>query len=110
MFVNAGLNKFLNYMPMPQNLPVKMTNMMTAFIETRWLIPLVASIQILGGLFIIIPKTRALGALMIFPIMVGIVFINIFQVSDGLPLAIALSLILLWIMFDSRRKYLQIIR
>jgi len=105
MFINAGLNKFLNYMPMPDNLPEKMLKAMNAFTEIGWLMPLVGVVEALGGLLIIIPKTRALGALMILPIMVGIVLTNIVQDTSGLPIAGVFSAILIWIMYDNREKY-----
>lgn len=105
MFINAGLNKFLNYMPMPENLPEKMLKAMNAFMEIGWLMPLVGVVEVLGGLLIIIPKTRALGALMIFPIMVGIVLTNIVQDSSGLPIAGVFSAVLIWIMYDNKEKY-----
>lgn len=105
MFINAGLNKFLNYMPMPENLPEKMLKAMNAFMEIGWLMPLVGMVEALGGLLIIIPKTRALGALMIFPIMVGIVLTNIVQDSSGLPIAGVFSAILIWILYDNKEKY-----
>jgi uncharacterized membrane protein YphA (DoxX/SURF4 family) len=42
MFINSGLNKFFNYMPMPTDMPEKMIKVMTAFMEIGWLMPLVA--------------------------------------------------------------------
>ncbi|MEO5910510.1 MAG: DoxX family membrane protein [Pelobium sp.] len=109
MFINAGLNKFLNYMPMPENLPEKMLNAMKAFIEIGWLLPLVGIAEIVGGFFIIIPKTRALGALIILPIMVGITLTNIFQDSSGLPIVFILWAILIWIMVENKKRYLPLI-
>ena len=105
MFINAGLNKFFYYMPMPENLPEKMQKAMTAFTEIGWIMPLVGAVEVLGGLLIIIPKFRALGALMIFPIMVGIVLTNIVQDTSGLPFALVLSAILISIMFQNKEKY-----
>lgn len=105
MFINAGLNKFLNYMPMPENLPEKMMKAMNAFMEIGWLLPLVGAVEVLGGLLIIIPKTRALGVLMILPIMVGIVLTNIVQDSSGLLIAGVFSAILIWIMYENKEKY-----
>jgi uncharacterized membrane protein YphA (DoxX/SURF4 family) len=105
MFINAGLNKFLNYMPMPEHLPEKMLKAMAAFMEIGWLMPLVGVVEALGGLLIIFPKTRALGALMIFPIMVGIVLTNIVQDSSGLPIAGVFSAILIWILYDNKEKF-----
>ncbi len=109
LFINAGLNKFFNYMPMPDNLPEKMVKIMGAIIEIGWLLPLVAVAEVVGGLLIILPKTRALGAIIIFPIMVGILLINILQAPSGLPFAIVLSVILCWIIFENRKKYMQLI-
>lgn len=109
MFINAGLNKFLNYMPVPENLPEKMMKAMTAIMELSWLLPLIGVAEIVGGLLIIIPKTRALGALVIFPVMVGITLTNIVQDSSGLPLVAVLWVILIWIMVENRKKYLPLI-
>ena len=109
LFINAGLNKFLNYMPMPKQLPEKMTKLMSALMEIGWLLPLTGIAEIIGGVLIIIPKTRALGALIIFPVMIGIFLTNIVQDPAGLPLASILGAILLWIMYDNRNKYLCLI-
>lgn len=105
MFINAGLNKFLNYMPMPDNLPEKMMKAMNAFMEIGWIMPLVGAAELVGGILIIIPRFRALGALIVFPVMVGIVLTNIVQDTSGLPIAAVFSAILLWIMYDNRAKY-----
>lgn len=108
MFINAGLNKFLNYMPMPEELPQKILNAMKAFLEIGWLMPLVGLAEIIGGLLLIIPKTRALGALVIFPVMIGITLTNIFQDSSGLPIVLILWAILIWIMIENRKKYMPL--
>ena len=110
MFINAGLDKFLHYMPMPKEMPEKMLKAFAAFMEIGWLMPLVGIAELIGGLLIIIPKTRALGALIILPVMVGIVLTNIVQDSRGLPLVAILSAILVWIMFENREKYLPLIK
>ena len=109
MFINAGLNKFLNYMPMPADLPLKMVNSMKAFMEIGWLLPLVGFVEIISGLLFIMPRFRALGAIMIFPILVGILLTNIFAAPTGLPIAIILFGIDLWVIYDNREKYLPII-
>src|ERR1700710_1201082 len=92
-FINAGLNKFFNYMPMPKDIPEKMLKAFGAFMEIGWLMPLVGLAEIIGGLLIIIPRTRALGALIIFPVMVGIVLTNIVQDKSGLPIAVVFAAI-----------------
>ncbi len=110
MFINGGLNKFFDYMPMPADLPVKMQKAMAAFMEIGWLMPLVGVAEVVGGILIIFPKIRALGALIIFPVMVGIVLTNIVQDTSGLPIALAFSAILIWIMYENREKYYPLIK
>lgn len=108
-FINAGLDKFFHFMPMPKDLPEKMMKAFAAFTEIGWLMPLVGVAEIVGGLFIIIPRTRALGALIIFPVMVGIVLTNIVQDKSGLPIALIFGAILTWVMYENRAKYMALI-
>lgn len=108
MFINAGLNKIFNYLPMPPDLPEKMVQLMKAFTEVGWLMPLVAVVEIIGGLLVIIPKTRAFGAIVLFPIMIGIVLINTIQDTSGLPIAGVFSVVLAWIIWENKGKYAQL--
>lgn len=110
MFINAGLNKFFNYMPVPNDLPENMIKLMTAFMQIGWLMPLIAVVEIVGGLLFIFSKTRALGAIVILPIMVGIILTHAIDAPSGLPLAIVLFAINLWVIFENRVKYLPMIR
>ncbi|RZK91829.1 MAG: DoxX family membrane protein [Pedobacter sp.] len=110
MFINSGLNKFLNYMPVPADLPPGLIKVMGAFMEIGWLMPLVGAAEIVGGLLVIIPKTRALGAIMIFPIMIGIILTHAINVGGGYEIVIPLLLINLWIIFENREKYMPMVR
>ena len=109
MFINAGLNKFFNYMPMPDDMPESMMKVFEAFMAIGWLMPLVAVAEIVGGLLFIIPRVRALGAIVIFPVMVGIILTHIYQAPSGLPMALVLLAINLWVIFENRDKYLVLI-
>lgn len=109
MFINAGLNKFLNYMPMPDDLPESMTKVMTAFMQIKWLMPLVGVVEIVGGLLFIFPKYRALGAIIILPVVIGVLLTNIFNAPSGLPIALVLLAINLWVIFENRKKYVPMV-
>ncbi|MEO6582758.1 MAG: DoxX family protein [Ferruginibacter sp.] len=109
MFINAGLNKFFNYIPVPKDLPEGLIKVMGAFMEIKWLLPLIAVAEIVGGILVIIPKSRALGAIIIFPVMVGILLTHIINAPSGLPLAIVLFVINLWIIIENREKYMPMI-
>ena len=110
LMINAGLNKFLNYIPIPEDLPENMKRVNDTFMEIGWLLPLVGAVEILGGILFIIPKTRALGALVILPIMVGILLTHIIIMPSGLAMAIVLMAINLWVIYENREKYLPILR
>lgn len=109
MFINAGLNKFFNYMPAPPDMQASLLNAMTAIMAIGWLMPLIAIAEILGGLLIIFPRTRALGALIIVPVMVGIMLTNTVTELSGLPMALPFLAILIWIIYENRKKYLPLI-
>ena len=110
MFINSGLNKFFNYMPMPKDMPEKMMKVMGAFMEIGWLLPLIAIAEITGGVLFITNKFRALGAIILFPILVGILLTHIFIEPSGLPIAIVLLGIELWVIIENREKYLPMIK
>nr|WP_068887498.1 DoxX family membrane protein [Pedobacter panaciterrae] len=110
MFINAGLDKFFHYMPMPKEMPEKMVKAGKAFMEIGWLMPLVGSIEILGGLLLIFNKTRALGAIVILPVLTGILLANISMAPSGLPIVFVLIAIILWVIIDNREKYLPMIK
>src|ERR1700761_3885002 len=102
MFINAGLNKFFNYMPMPKDMPENMMKVMAAYKEIGWLMPLVGAAEVLGGLLFIIPRTRPLGAIIILPVLTGILLSNISIAPSGLPIVFVLIAILLWVIIDNR--------
>lgn len=110
MFINAGLDKFFHFMPVPKDMPEKMVAAGKAFMEIGWLMPLVACVEILGGLLLIIPKTRALGAIVLLPVLTGILLTNIILVPSGLGIVLPLFAIVLWVIFDNWNKYLHLIR
>lgn len=104
MFLNAGLDKFLHYMPVPP-MPAEMMKVFEAFMTIKWLMPLVGFIEITGGLLFIFPKTRALGALVILPVMVGIILHNSVFMPEGLAIAGVMFLINIWVIADNWKKY-----
>jgi uncharacterized membrane protein YphA (DoxX/SURF4 family) len=77
MYINAGLNKFFNYMPMPEKMPESSIKVMQAFTDIGWLMPLLGIVEIIGGALFITNRYRALGAIIILPVMVGILLTNI---------------------------------
>tara|TARA_R110002049_G_scaffold70687_1_gene182486 strand:+ start:196 stop:558 length:363 start_codon:yes stop_codon:yes gene_type:complete len=107
--INSGLNKFFNYMPMPE-MSEEMMQIIGAFMTIKWLFPLVAIIEIIGGALIAIPKTRALGALVILPVMVGILVHHLAHDISGIGIALILFAVNIWAIVVNWNKYRPIIK
>jgi putative oxidoreductase len=110
MFINSGLNKFFNYMPMPKDMPENMMKLFSAFMTIGWLFPLIAVAEIVGGVLFITNKYRALGALILFPVMIGIILTHLISAPSGLPMALILFAIHIWVIIENREKYMPLIK
>ena len=110
MMINSGLNKFFHYMPMPKDLAESMMETFKSFMQIGWLFPLIAVVEIIGGVLFMIPKYRALGALVLVPILVGVVMFHSVQAPQGIPLAVILMGINIWAIIEDRDKFLQLIK
>ncbi|WP_339903519.1 DoxX family protein [uncultured Cyclobacterium sp.] len=109
MMINSGLNKLFNYMPMPE-MSEEMMQIMRAFATIKWIFPLVAVVEIIGGLLIAIPRTRALGAIVILPVMTGIFIHHLVLDPATLGIAVILLGINIWAILDNYKKYLVLIK
>ena len=108
MMINAGLNKFFNYMPMPE-MSDELMQIMGGFMTIKWIFPLVAIIEIIGGILIAIPKKRALGAIVILPVMIGIFVHHLVHDMSGIAMALILLTINIWAIIANWDKYKPII-
>jgi uncharacterized membrane protein YphA (DoxX/SURF4 family) len=110
MFINAGLDKFFHYMPVPKDMPEKMVKAGMAMMEISWLMPLVGAVEAIGGLLLIFKKTRALGAIVILPVLVGILLTNITVAPSGLPIVLIIIAVITWVIIENWHKYLPMVK
>ncbi|MDM1556518.1 DoxX family protein [Chryseobacterium indologenes] len=110
MFINAGLDKFFHYNPVPPLTEAQM-KLYAAFGEIGWLLPLVGTVEVIGGLLFIFPKTRALGAIIILPVLTGILIHNVYRdpSTTGICISGILFLINIWILIDNKEKYKNLV-
>ena len=105
-----GANKLYPFMPMPE-LTAEQKIIFGAFGTIKWLMPLVGIVEILGGLLIAIPKTRALGAIVILPVMVGIIVHNLTFFDAGqIAIPAVFAIINLWALADNTDRYKAMIK
>lgn len=105
VFILAGSNKLFQYMPPPEEIPEGLLAIMEAVMTFEWLLPLIGIVEMAGGILLLFPKTRALGALVLFPVLVGILLTHIFNAPQGLPMAIGLFAVNAWIMIHDSQKF-----
>jgi uncharacterized membrane protein YphA (DoxX/SURF4 family) len=104
MMVNSGLNKFLNYMPIPE-MTESAEALMGALVASIYIFPLVAIVELLAGGLIITKKYNALGAVLMMPVIVNIFLIHTVLNPTGIILSLVLLLINIWILIENKSKF-----
>lgn len=106
MFINAGLDKFFHYMPMQTDMPEEAKKAFAAFMQVPWLLPLVGLMEVVGGILVLFPKTRTLGAIILLPVIIGILAHNftVAPAAVGIGISVALFIINIWILLDNKHK------
>jgi uncharacterized membrane protein YphA (DoxX/SURF4 family) len=110
MMINSGLNKIFHYLPMPEKMPEAMLETFKSFMQIGWLFPLIAVVEISGGILFMIPRFRALGAIMLLPILIGVLLFHSIQAPQGILMAVILLGINIWAIAEDWNKYLPLIR
>lgn len=108
MLVNSGLNKFFNYMPM--EMAEDATSVINSFIASKWLWPLVAIVEIIGRILFALPKTRALGAIVLLPVTIGILLFNLTWTPSTAPVAAVILAVNIWAIVEARKQYTPLIK
>lgn len=104
MMVNSGLNKFLQYMPMPE-MSAEAGALMGAFMEAAYLFPLVAIVELLAGLMLFTKRFNALGAVLMMPITVNIFMIHTVLDPAGFVMGLVLLVLNIWFLYDNKEKF-----
>lgn len=106
--LNGGLNNLFHYMPLPAA-PDGATDFMNAVEKSGWLIYLIAGSEIIGGLLFITKRFRALGTLVLLPVITGIVLFHAVQDPANVLITIIMFGVLVWSIYEYREKYLPMI-
>ena len=109
MMANSGVSKFTDHMP-AMEMPEAATDLIQAFMASGWLFQLIAVAEIIGGILFAIPKYRALGALIIFPVNVGIFLFNAVLSPSALPVAVILLAINIWVLWENRQVFRLLVK
>ena len=99
----ASLSYFFKFGEQPA--PVgDMKIVMDGFMASKYLLPLAKSVELIAGLTIISGKFMKIGAVILVPVTLNILLINVFMMPEGIPIAAALfvgNLFLIYTNWDS---------
>jgi putative oxidoreductase len=98
IFVVFGSNMFLHFIPMPPPPEGPARDFMTALFVSHYLY-VVGALQVVGGFLLFTGRWTPLGLTLVGPVIVNIICFHALMAPAGLPMAIfvsALALFLLW--------------
>ncbi len=94
LLIVFGANKFLNFMPSPENMPQSATDFMAAINHTGYLFKFIGFVEIVSGILILINKWVPFALLLIAPIIVNIILFHlVLDLGSIMPGAVILILI-----------------
>ena len=109
VFVVFGSNAFLHFIPMPPPPAGLAGDFMKALFMSQYFY-VVAVTQILGGLLVLSGRFTALGLSFLGPVIVNILSFHIFLNREGLPLAIVVAVLALFLLWQKRSNFAGLLK
>jgi putative oxidoreductase len=109
MFVVFGSNIFLHFIPMPPPKPSLATDFSKALMESGYMY-VVGFLQVAGGLLLLIGRFVPLGLTLLGPVIVNILLFHIFLERTGLPMALVVSALALFLLWRYRANFAGLVK
>jgi uncharacterized membrane protein YphA (DoxX/SURF4 family) len=109
IFVVFGSNIFLHFIPMPPQKPSLATDFSKALMESHYM-HVVGFLQVAGGLLLLIGRYVPLGLTLLGPVIVNILFFHSFLEPSGLPMAIVVSVLALFLLWHHRTNFAGLLK
>ena len=109
IFLVFGLNAFLNFIPLPPPKGELAGEFMKALFMSHYLYA-VKCFEISGGLLLLSGRYTALGLTLVGPVVVNILFFHTFLDRSGLPMAIILSALSLFLLWRNRSSFAGLLK
>src|SRR6266496_6693638 len=109
IFVTFGLNMFLNFIPMPPPPEGPAREFMTALFISHYLY-VVGALQVVGGLILLSGRWIPLGLTLLGPVIVNIVCFHVLMAPAGLPMALVVSFLALFLLWRYREPFMGLVK
>jgi len=108
IFVVFGSNMFLHFIPMPPPPEGPARDFMTALFVSHYLY-VVGALQVVGGFLLFTGRWTPLGLALVGPVIVNIVCFHALMAPAGLPMAIVVSALALFLLWNYRKNFAGIL-
>lgn len=109
IFFAAGLAGLLNLLPVPPDLPPALTTYNAGLAASVYFLPLLKVTETVCGLLLLSGFFVPLALVVLAPVVINIFLVHAFMQPSGLPLAIVLGLLMIYLSFFAR-PYANVIR
>src|SRR5436189_6380481 len=104
MFVVFGANIFFQFIPAPPQKPSLATDFAKALMVSHYMY-VIGFLQFTGGLLILIGRYVPLGLTLLGPVIINILLFHIFLEPTGLPIALVVSVLALFLLWRYRANF-----
>jgi putative oxidoreductase len=109
MVLIFGLNKFLQFMPMPP-MPEEAAEFMGALVKSGYLMQAVAIVEIVTGIMLLINRFQALALVILFPVLLNAFWFHLFLDPAGIGGAFIAMAMNHFLFFANKESYKSIFR
>jgi putative oxidoreductase len=109
IFVTFGLNMFLNFIHMPPPPEGPAREFMTALFMSHY-VYVVGALQVVGGLLLLAGRWVSLGLTLLGPVIVNILCFHILMAPSGLPMALVVSVLALFLLWRYREHFAGLLK
>jgi uncharacterized membrane protein YphA (DoxX/SURF4 family) len=109
MFIVFGLNIFFNFMPMPPPPEGPARNFITALAVSHYFY-VVGALEVVGGALLLAGRFVPLGLTLLGPVIVNILCFHVFLEHSGLPMAILVSALALFLLWGYREHFAGLVK
>ena len=109
VFVVFGSNIFLHFIPMPPPPATLAGDFSKALMQSHY-IYVVGLLQVIGGLLLLIGRYVPLGLTLLGPVIANILLFHIFLDRSGLPLAIIVAVLVLFLLWRYRTNFAGLLK
>ena len=109
MVLIFGLNKFLQFMPMPP-MPAAAAEFMGALMKTGYIMPIVAIVEIFVGISLLVNKYTSLTLVILFPVILNAFLFHLFLDITGIGGAFFALGMNVFLMIASKNSYSELLK